>query len=107
MENRISNMWNEYTQKNELTKVASQVCFETNSDLYSFASYITNNRFNHPEVFTEPCKKCEGYGIVNETIVMDDNDQYLVGKICNRCNGFGRFNFIEVIKYSRKFKNDI
>jgi len=98
---------NEYKQKNSLIRVVDQTRFETDSDLKSLASYITNRRFDNPNVFTEPCKECEGYGIVNEKIVVDDIGQYLVGDICKRCNGLGRFNFIEAIKNSKKLKNDI
>lgn len=101
---REMRFWNEYKNVEDQVKVLDGIWFESTGDLSSTASYITNRRFDNPELFTEPCKCCEGYGIVNEVIVQDDNEQYLVGSICKNCNGLGRFDFIEAIKFSKRVK---
>lgn len=70
--------------------------FEADRDINDIANIITNGRFDNVNgVYIYNCSYCEGYGFINEELIVDDVNNKLYGELCMYCEGKGKFTFTE------------
>lgn len=80
--------------------------FEADRDINEIANIVTNGRFdNVNEVYIYNCPYCEGYGFINEELIVNDFYQYLYGELCLYCDGKGKLTFTEYFLNYPNIKN--